>query len=403
MHSIIQLYYNSFKGLSRPIWWLSFVTLINRSGAMVLPFLAVYLTQELQFTKGEAGLVITLFGVGSLIGSYLGGYLTDRIGYYGVMFWSLIIGGLLFVLLAYEHSFWAIGGHVLILSIITESFRPASMVAISTYSQPENTTRSFGLFRFAINLGFSLGPALGGLIAATAGYFWLFWVDGLTCIAAAFLFRWTLKEKSIAEQSKQKENTKRVPTSVVFKDRAYLFFLLISALSTIVFVQFTSVIPVFFKEEALLSEFYIGIILAMNGLLITLVEMPLVYKLEKVQQLLKIILVGFLFMGGCYLVLFSLPAGLWAGLLSIVFLTIGEMLCFPFGNTYAVQQSSPETKGRYMALYAASWSVAHIVAPTLGFQIAGRWSYQHLWVFLIILSLVSALGAYYLNLRQQNK
>ena len=367
---------------------------------MVLPFLAVYLTQELHFTKGEAGLIITLFGVGSLIGSYLGGYLTDRIGYYGVMFWSLMIGGVFFVLLAYEKSFWAVGIHVLVLSTITESFRPASMVAISTYSKPENTTRSFGLFRFAINLGFSLGPALGGLIAATAGYYWLFWADGLTCIAAAFLFRWKLKEKSIAHQAK-KDKAERIPTSVVFKDRSYLFFLLISALSTIVFVQFNSVIPVFFKEEAMLSEFYIGLILATNGAMITLIEMPLVYKLEHISQLLKIVLAGFLFMGGCYLVLLVLPAGLWAGLLAIGFLTIGEMLCFPFGNTYAVQQATTETKGRYMALYAASWSVAHIVAPTLGFQIAGYWSYNHLWLFLILLSIISATGAYFLNLSKQ--
>ena len=85
MKTLFNNYLNTFKGLSSEVWWLALITLINRAGTMVIPFLSLYLTKDLNFTFAQVGWVMSAFGLGSVVGSWLGGKLTDKIGYYKVM------------------------------------------------------------------------------------------------------------------------------------------------------------------------------------------------------------------------------------------------------------------------------------------------------------------------------
>ncbi len=157
-------YVNTFRGLSKEVWWLSLITLINRAGTMVIPFLSLYLNESLDFTKEDIGVVMIFFGLGSVGGSWLGGKLTDRIGYYKVMTISLLLTGILFLGLQYINTFLGFCFGILILMLIADTFRPAMFVALKAYSKEENRTRSLTLIRLAINLGFTAGPALGGVI-----------------------------------------------------------------------------------------------------------------------------------------------------------------------------------------------------------------------------------------------
>jgi len=186
MFQFLNSYFNSFKGLSREVWWLALITLVNRAGAMVIPFLSLYLRDDLNFSLGDVGWVMTCFGFGSLAGSWLGGILSDKIGFYKTILISLIGTGLGFFGLQFITSFWAICIGFFMLIAIADLSRPAFFVALSAYSKPENKTRSLTLIRLAINLGFSAGPAIGGLIIAGIGYYGLFWVDGISCISAGF-------------------------------------------------------------------------------------------------------------------------------------------------------------------------------------------------------------------------
>ena len=161
MKSLFTKYINTFRGLSKEVWWLAFITLINRAGTMVIPFLSLYLTKSLNFSLSDVGWIMTAFGLGSVMGSWLGGKLTDKIGFYKVMVFSLFATGLLFILLQYLNTFITFWFGILIIMLIADMFRPAMFVALIAYSKPENKTRSVTLIRLAINLGFSAGPALG--------------------------------------------------------------------------------------------------------------------------------------------------------------------------------------------------------------------------------------------------
>jgi len=160
---------------------------------MVIPFMTLYLTSpSMGYSVGQAGVVFGLFGLGSFCGAYFGGRLTDKIGYYPVQLFTLTGGGLLFMLLGQMKSYGWICFVTYILSFVNEAFRPANSTAIAFYSKEENRTRSYSLNRLAINLGWAVGSGLGGILAQH-NYELLFWVDGLTNIAAALLMWFFLK------------------------------------------------------------------------------------------------------------------------------------------------------------------------------------------------------------------
>ena len=188
----VSLYKNAYSGLSRSTWLLSLVMLVNRSGTMVIPFMTIYLTQSsMGYSIGQAGAVVGVFGLGAVCGGWLGGRLTDRIGFHKVQLVTLTGGGLLFLLLGQMKSFPLICGCTFLLSVVNESFRPANSTAIAAYSKEENRTRSISLNRLAINLGWAVGGAIGGILASI-NYHLLFWVDGATNLLAAGLLRWFL-------------------------------------------------------------------------------------------------------------------------------------------------------------------------------------------------------------------
>ena len=400
LQHLFTLYRNSFSGLSKDIWLLAFVSFINRSGTMVLPFLTVYLTQELDFSKGRAGVVMGCFGLGSILGTYIGGYLTDRIGYYRVMFWTLFVSGLLFILLAHIRQFELLCVSVFVLSMVADAFRPANIAAASFYSVAANRTRSFSLLRLAVNLGFAVGPAVGGILAGTKGYSWLFWVDGLTCIAAAILLRIFLAEK---KEAVHEEPALHVVTqaSSAYRDKFYLWFILITAVSAFTFMQLFSTLPVFLKEDFHLDETQIGWLLALNGLLIAALEMPIVYSLESKITPLRIIRTGTLLIGLSFWVFNFFPHVMPLAVGAMVLITFGEILNMPFTNSFAVSRARPENRGQYMALYSMAFSAAHVLAPIIGLTIAEEFGYSTLWHVLMGCSVAAAIGFTLLRQRMQ--
>lgn len=393
----LKLYRNSFSGLSREIWLLSLVTLINRSGTMVIPFLTIYLTQHMGFTLGQAGWVMSCFGLGSALGSLLGGRLTDRFGFYPVIFWSLLGSGLMFLLLMNMESFTGICVTVFFLSIVADSFRPASMASVGSYSQPENYTRSVSLIRMAVNLGFSMGPAIGGILAFRLGYDWLFIADGLTCIAASFLFLFALRNRRRPAQ--KPAGSVEEPVRSPYRDKDFLFFLGIMLLVSIAFMQLFSTIPVFWKESMFLNEDQIGLLMAMNGLMIAVMEMPLVYSIEGRVPRFFVVGLGAALIGISYIIYPILGPWMSVAVISTLAVTLGEMANFPFSNSFALSRSGKANMGAYMGLYTMVFSVSHILSPLLGMQVADRFGFGALWYLMGGLCLLAVFGLFHLNRR----
>jgi predicted MFS family arabinose efflux permease len=387
LKSGFQRYINNFKGFSREIWILTLVTFINRAGTMVLPFLSKYLKEDLYFSYSQVGWIMVCFGTGSIIGSWLGGKLSDKIGFYRIMIFSLFTTGVLLFFIQYITSFVGLCIGMFILMIIADMFRPAMFVSLGAYAKPENRTRALTLVRLAINLGFAAGPALGGLIIMGIGYRGLFWIDGATCILAILIFWLKVKEKKKSPYI-DKQHPDDVLTHSVFKDRPFWVFLFTCLVSGVLFFQVFTTIPLYHKEQFNLTELQTGLLLTMNGLLIFFLEMPLVSYVErnKISKI-KVVTVGCLLMA-ISLFLMLINSWTWILVIMMLFMTVGEMFAFPFSNSVALSRAPKGHEGRYMAIYTMSFSLAHILSAKVGMEIIEFYGYQMNWLFMGILGLL---------------
>lgn len=402
MKKFYNFYIENFRGLSKEVWLLSLVTFINRAGAMVIPFLSLYLVNEKGFTLPQVGWIMTSFGVGSLFGTWVGGKLTDSIGYYKVIVLSLFFGGLGFIGLQFLDTFYGICAGVFALIFVADAYRPAIFVACDAYSKPKNITRSIALIRLAINLGFSIGPLIGGIIIAKINYDSLFWIDGLTCIMASALLFVVLKPKKI--QPGETKEVVVIEGVSPYKNALYLLLITIMVFNGIMFVQYFSVVPLYYEQAHFLSEDLIGLLLFLNGFMIVVFEMPLVGWLERIN----ISKTMATFWGVVFLALSFIVLNMsdWIGVLVIgmILMTLGEMIGSPFSNALAISMAPKGRKGSYMGLYSMSFSFSHIFGHNGGMNLVDSYGYDITWyVFFVVLVLVALLTLWLLKLLKRSR
>jgi predicted MFS family arabinose efflux permease len=396
MFRLLSLYRESFSNLQRNVWILSIAMFINRSGSMVLLFTSLYLTKELHFSIAEAGFVMSFYGIGSVLGSYFGGWLTDRRNFFDIMFWSLIISGSILLLMLVAKTAFLIDIVIFFYAFTADVFRPANSTAIAAYSKNENRTRSVSLVRLAVNLGFSVGPAVGGFIAFYVGYRWLFVIDSLTGFAAAAMLYFYLPRVPSQGKEERKAVLSDSRTSA-YRDPVYLWFILLVAFFGICFFQLFASVPQYFSKACHYNEDTIGLLLGFNGLLVVIIEMPLVAFLEKNRQIFRFIIAGVLCIPVSLAILYFGNGILMWALLYTLILTMSEILAMPFMMNFALSRPVKERQGQYAALYSISYGLANIFAPMLGLGIAGRFGFGAMFYFFMGLSLFTAMGFWMLK------
>lgn len=352
---------------------------------MAVPFMSLYVTQYLKRPPSDAGLIIALFGIGSVAGATTGGWLTDKIGFRPVQIFSTIISGSFFLLFATITHFATLCSLAVVISFFSEAFRPANFTAIASYARPGTETRSYSLNRLATNMGWAVGTSMGGIIASF-NYQLLFIVDGSISIIAGISI-WRLLPPVQAVVKKAAGEVQDFVARKPWQDQGFIIFLVITTFFATCFFLMFRVGPLFFKEAWHMNEAVIGMVLGLNGVLVALFEMITVNRLENSGVApFRLIAIGTLVIGSSFLLLIS-PASLAipAAILSITLFTIGEMLAIPFINTFVANRSTSGTRGQYAAGYTLSWSFAQVAGPAGGFFLAEHWGYGWLWASLCVI------------------
>ena len=391
MYRIFSLYKEAFSNLQRNIWILSLAMFINRSGAMVLLFTSLYLTNDLHFSIAQAGMTMGFFGIGSVLGSYAGGWLTDRKNFFDIMILSLIASGCILPLMLLADTQFSITAIIFSYAFASDMFRPANSSAIAQYSIPENRTRSVSLVRLAANLGFSVGPAIGGFVALHLGYKWLFLIDAFSSFAAAGMLFMHLP-KHVKEKSHLSGSALLDRSTSAYRDKRYLFFIFLVAIFALCFFQLFASIPQFFNKQWKYNEDTIGLILALNGLLVVIFEMPVVTWLEKRKNIFSFIISGTMCISVSFFFLVFGNGMIAMAIAYTFFITVAEIFAMPFMMNYTLSRAKKERQGQYSALYSISFGVANIAAPSLGLWLAGQYSFTLMFYFFIALSILTALG-----------
>ena len=380
------IYRAAYSGLPPDLWLLALVALVNRAGSMVLPFVALYLTAERGFTTREAGQIVALYGIGAVVGAYAGGWLSDRIGAIRTQQASLALGGVGFLVLGGLRDRLGIAVAMFVVSAIVEAFRPAVMTSIAERASPKQKARAFALLRLAANLGFGIGPALGGVLASHS-YHWLFVGDAATCWAAALLLAvLPLGGRRRSPEASSEERRRRSP----WRDGPFLAMIGLTVVLASCLFQFFSTLPLYFREEIGLPESRIGALLSLNALTIVAFEMVLIHAVRDLDRMRLSGAGAFLVCAGFALV----PHGTALGYLALTILvwTLGEMLVLPILNVVAAERAGPGFEGQYMGLYAMAYSIAFILAPVTGTFVYERLGSTALWHGMGVVGLILGLS-----------
>lgn len=371
--------------------------LVNRAGMMVLPFLSVYLHTSLGFSLKQTGLAMTFFGVGSIVGSIFGGYLTDRMGFIKVQLLSLFLSSGMFLLLLVTEKFLFFCVLLFFTSLFTDIFRPANLAAIRGFSRPENRTRSLSLVRMAVNLGFAIGPAVGGLLITLIGYHSIFWVNSGTMLAAAgmIFIAFVKREPRYVEDSPEDEAAASKARSP-YTDAPFILLLISMILTVTSFIQLMFTIPVYFKELGY-NEDSIGLFMAFNCLLVVIFEMPLIYYLERRYNLPFLMALGAILIAFGYFALNFVPWIFAAIIIYIFGISFGEMVTFPTANSQALTMAGKKRAGKYMGLFTLTFSISFALAPLFGMYVAEEFGFSALWYISGAIGLIGAGGFLYLQ------
>ncbi|MDQ6690745.1 MAG: MFS transporter [Gemmatimonadota bacterium] len=376
-------------GLPREIWLLFATNLINRAGMMVLPFLVLYLTRGLGFSPARAGFVFAVYGATAILAGPIAGKLSDRIGALPIMRASLVASGIALLLFPFAKSYAAVLVVTVLWAACAELFRPASLAAITHIVSPAQRRPAFALNRLAINLGMSIGPALGGFLA-TVSFRAMFVVDaGTTLIAGAVLSltAWRLATGGQSAYSKGEEDI-HLEVRSILRDTRLAIFLLASVMVGIVFFQHESALPLYMVQYLHMSPAFYGTLFTINTLLIVAFEVPLNAATSHWPNTWSLVIGCLLFAVGFGALSFVSSA---AGILAMVIVwTFGEMMLFPAMAAHLGEIAPESLRGTYMGAYSMSLSVALTLGPWLGTQLLAVWGAAGVWSVMFVLGAMAA-------------
>lgn len=399
--------WRGLRKLPREIWILFAATLVNRFGTMVLPFLVLYLTRELAISVSHAALALTVYGIAALLAMPIAGRLSDRLGSLFVMRGSLLLSGFVLFLFPLAHNFTAILAITFVFSILNESVRPPSLALVSDLVKPEQRKQAFALSRLAVNLGMSVGPAIGGILALYSFRF-LFFADGATSVLAGLvlMFAWPGTARTKAGEPEW-EDPKDLGREIeaegpsllaashpaadlrAFRNRRMLYFLAALIPTQLVFFQLTSTVPLFLVRYLRLPESFYGSVFTLNTLMIVALEVPLNSAMAHWPHRRTLTLGALLYaIGFGSFALARGPAGIFAG---VAVWTFGEMILMPGSAAYAAEIAPAGRRGEYMGLYTMSFSFGFSLGPWLGAMLLESRGPQMLWGAAFVSGCISTL------------
>lgn len=381
---MLNRYLGNFKNFPKEIWILALITLVNRVGAVVVPFLSKYLKEELGLSYSQIGWIMVCFGIGSLVGTFLSGKLSDLFSPYKVMVFSLFSSGLIFIALQYVKTFELLCFSIFLLMAIADMYRPAMMLSLNEYVNRESRLRSLSLLRMATNLGFVIGPVLGGILIINSSYNTLFIIDGLTCIIAIVIFVIFVKEKKML--FKLKVNIANRDRFAPFKDIPFVINWIIALITGYLFFQVFSIVPIYHKEAYHLTEFDSGMFLSFSGIIFVLFEMTIVNFVQKNKIAdLVAIMTGLTLIGIAYLLLYLVHEP-WVFWFFMPLMTFGNVLTFAFATGFVMNRSHKNLEGLFMSTFQMSYGFAHILSSKTGLNIIQNYGYNTNWMFNFLLA-----------------
>jgi MFS family permease len=380
----VRLLIQNLRTLPRPVWILFGGTFINRFGTFVMPFLAIYMTKQ-GYSPTQAGLAVSSYGAGHIFASMIGGHLADRIGRRHTIALSMFLSAFAMMALSQARTLPSILSVAFLVGLVSEFYRPAAAALLADLVSPEQRIAAFGMYRFAINLGFAVGPATAGFLA-NESFFYVFAGDALTSFAYGIVALFFLPHgiRSTGKDEKPGEGFR-----AAFSDRAFVYFLAATMCMTWIEFQLHSTLPLHIASIGYTPATY-GMLISINGVMIVLFELAITAWTQRFPPQ-PLIALGY-GLTGIGFALTGLATGLPMLVFTVIVWTLGEMTYAPVTGAYVTGLAPERFRGRYMGIWHSTWSAGMVLGPTMGTWIYER-SQTALWITCVFVGIASAVLA----------
>ena len=375
----------------RQFWTLILGVFIDRlGGALLFPFLTLYITQKFSVGMTQVGLIFGLVSISSIAGSMLGGALTDRLGRKGMLIFGLLISAFINLMIGLVNEIEFIYAGALFIGLFGNAGGPAQQAMVADLLPEEKRAQGFGLLRVIVNLAVVIGPAIGGLLAVRS-YLLLFICDAVASTITAIIVALAIRESKPTPREGEPEQTMAQTFGGyrdVLRDGAFVLFIGACILMTAVYMQMNTTLSVYLRDVHAISEQGFGYILSLNAALVVIFQFAITRRISKYRPLLVMAVGTLLYAIGFGMYGFVSTYVLF--LAAMVVITIGEMLTAPTSQALVAQLAPEDMRGRYMAVFGFSWVIPSAVGPLLAGLVMDNWDPRWVWYIAGLVGLVAA-------------
>lgn len=391
---------NIYHEFPRKFWVVMAVMFVDRvGGTLLFPFFSLYITQKFQVGMTQAGVVLGLFSIFGLVGQMIGGALTDKFGRRKLILFGLVFSALSTLTLGMVNHYATLIPLAVVIGILSDIAGPAHQAMMADLLPEDKRQEGFGLMRVVANLSWIIGPTIGGFIAGRS-FLALFIIDASISCVVAVLFYFLVSETKPQLQPDEK------PASVletfkgygaVWKDRAYVAFILVLILMGLVYGQMYNSLSVYLRDVHDIQPQGYGFLMSTSAITVILLQFWVSRRIKHSPPFLVMALGAAVYVIGFGM--FGFVGAFWLFMLAIVIITVGEMLVSPTMQTLTANFAPQAMRGRYMAVFGFAWMLPSAIGPGAAGIILDNYNPNLLWYIGAGVCSVSVLGFLFLHLR----
>lgn len=388
----------TYREYPRTFWTLMVATFVDDLGRFLLfPFFALYITERFAVGMTQVGYLFAIFSITSMIGNLISGAISDKFGRRTMLLFGLIVSGLSSLLMGIVDDlnvFYALSGFV---GLISNAGGPAQQAMIADLLPARQRAEGYGIHRIVLNVAAAAGPALGGLLASY-NFFYLFLADAISSMLTAIVVFLVIPEtKPDAPEGQEEQSMMQTVGGygIVLRDAAFIAFLTISIMITMVYVQYTSTLSVFLRDVHDVTPEGYGSLITINAAMVVLFQFWITRRVSKRQPMLMMALGAFLYAVGFGMYGFGSTYAYFA--LAMAVITIGEMVLAPVGQALVAGFAPEDMRGRYMAIFGFTWGISFAFGPLLAGLVMDNFDPRWVWYGSFLLGMIATFG--YLVLR----
>jgi MFS family permease len=388
----------------RLFWVVVVVSFIDRiGGTLLFPFFALYITEKFNVGMTQAGILLGMSSLFGLIGSTVGGALTDKFGRKQLILFGLIFSAVSTLAFGLVTEYSILFPLMVVVGLLSSVAHPAHDAMIADILPEKQRQEGFGILRVVGNLSWMIGPTIGGFVA-NINFFYLFVIDAvISCLVAAIIFRVIpeTKPEPHAHEESQSFLQTVIGYRVALKDAAFMAFMTAGLLMMVVYLQMYGTLSVYLRDNHGITPSGYGFLMTTSAITVVLFQFW-VSRMIKYRPPFLMMAIGTVF----YMIgfaLFGVVTAYFLFALNIVIITIGEMIVVPTSQAIATNFAPEAMRGRYMAIFGLSWAIPSTIGPGAAGYILDNYNPNLLWYIGGALCALSVLAYYALHLRLGGK